>query len=133
MGGDFNAPEAMAVLFELAAGANRSKSATTSGLLKALGGILGLLGQEPTQFLQGRAAHGEVRMEPMEASGTGRTNVGMPSKTLSTEQINRMIDDRAVAKKGKNYAEADRIRKELLEAGIVLEDAPGGKTDWRRA
>jgi len=132
MDDDFNTPEAMAVLFELAADANRCKSAMTSGLLKALGAILGLLGQDPTEFLQGRTAHGAVRMEPMEATGTGRTNVSTPTTAVSREQIEQMIAARAVAKKAKNYAEADRIRKELLAAGIILEDTSQGTT-WRRA
>jgi cysteinyl-tRNA synthetase len=43
-----------------------------------------------------------------------------------------MIDARATAKKAKNFAEADRIRSELLAQGIVLEDKPGGVTVWRR-
>jgi len=128
MDDDFNTPEAVAVLFELAADANRSKSAMTSGLLMALGGILGLLGQDPNAFLQGRV----VRLEPLEAMGTGRTNVSIPSATLSRDEIDQMIAARAVAKKAKNYADADRIRKDLLDAGIVLEDTPQ-RTTWRRA
>ena len=43
-----------------------------------------------------------------------------------------MIAARVAAKQAKNYAEADRIRAELLEAGIALEDKPGGSTEWRR-
>ena len=132
MDDDFNTPEAMAVLFELAAEANRSKSAMSSGLLRALGGILGLLGQDPTEFLQGRAASGAARMEPMEAKGTGQASASTPSTAVSREQIEQMIAARAVAKKAKNYAEADRIRTGLLDAGIVLEDTPQG-TNWRRA
>jgi cysteinyl-tRNA synthetase len=46
--------------------------------------------------------------------------------------IQRLIGERFTAKKSKNFTEADRIRKELLEAGIVLEDTPQGTT-WRRA
>jgi cysteinyl-tRNA synthetase len=48
------------------------------------------------------------------------------------ETINKMIDLRIEAKKSKNFAEADRIRKELADAGIILEDTPQGTT-WRRA
>ena len=66
------------------------------------------------------------------AKVTGRTNVGTPSATVSPDQIEQMIAARTVAKKAKNYAEADRIRKVLLDAGIVLEDTPQG-TSWRRA
>ena len=132
MDDDFNTPEAMAVLFELAADANRSKSAMTSGVLKALGGILGLLGRNPTEFLQGRAASGAVRMEPMEAKGIGHATVSTPLATVSLDQIEQMIAARSVAKRAKNYAEADRIRKDLLAVGIVLEDTPQGTT-WRRA
>ncbi len=124
MDDDFNTPEAMAVLFDLAAEANRSKSAASSGLLKALGGTLGLLGQDAIAFLQGRA--------PRDASEAGQAAVNASSSTESRDQIDQMIAARAAAKKAKNYAEADRIRKELLTAGIVLEDTPQG-TIWRRA
>jgi cysteinyl-tRNA synthetase len=50
-----------------------------------------------------------------------------------TEQwIRERIAEREAARKRRDYAAADRIREELLEKGIVLEDK-GGKTTWRRA
>jgi cysteinyl-tRNA synthetase len=54
-------------------------------------------------------------------------------KIIDTEQIDEMIRARESARKARNFAEADRIRKELADQGIVLEDKPGGKTEWRRA
>jgi len=128
MDDDFNTPEAVAVLFELAAEANRGKSATTSGLLKALGGILGLLGQDATEFLQGRTA----AIAPVPGVAAEQGNAPQIRSGPGEEQIQGLIAARAMAKKAKNYAEADRIRKELLDAGIALEDTPQGTT-WRRA
>jgi len=128
MDDDFNTPEAMAVLFELAADANRSKSAMTSSLLKALGGILGLLGQEPTEFLQGRM----LTIIPAPGAVVLQGNAPHIRVGPGEEEILELIAARAIAKKAKNYAEADRIRKGLLDAGIVLEDNPQGTT-WRRA
>ena len=128
MDDDFNTPEAMAILFELAAEANRSKSAITAGLLRGLGGILGLLCQDPTEFLQGRTVTITARPGAVEWQGTtAQVQVG-PAE----EEIHARIAARALAKKAKNYAEADRIRKDLLEVGIVLEDTRQGTT-WRRA
>ncbi|PIF78479.1 cysteinyl-tRNA synthetase [Variovorax sp. 54] len=104
---DFGTPEAIAVLFELAGEVNRTKSAETAGLLKALAGTLGLLQGDPKAFLQ---------------AGT----------TLDEATIQSKIDARAAAKAAKNFAEADRIRQELLEQGIVLKDSPTGTT-WAAA
>ncbi|MFL9608683.1 cysteine--tRNA ligase [Methylobacillus sp. Pita2] len=105
---DFNTPEAFAVLFELASEANRTGSVVQAGLLKALAGQLGLLQREPDQFLQGDASAG-----------------------LAAEEIERLIEERLLARKGKNFAEADRIRDALSAQGIVLEDTAQG-TSWRR-
>ncbi len=105
---DFGTPEAVAVLFELAAEVNRSKSAETAGLLKALAGCLGLLQGDPQAFLQAGAAD------------------------VDAAAIEAQIAARAAAKAAKDWAEADRIRKALMEQGIVLKDSPAGTT-WEAA
>ncbi|MDB5808383.1 MAG: cysteinyl-tRNA synthetase [Betaproteobacteria bacterium] len=110
MDDDFNTPEAVAILFELAAEVNRTQSSEAAALLKSLGGVLGLLARAPTEFLQSAPGDGEWTPDRIEAE----------------------IVARATAKQAKNYAEADRIRKDLLAAGIVLEDGPKG-TLWRRS
>lgn len=110
MDDDFNTPEAAAVLFDLANEVNRAQSPEAAAQLKALGGVLGLLQRDAQEFLQGSTTAGG----------------------LNDAAINAQIAARIAAKKAKNFAEADRIRKELLEAGIVLEDSAQGTT-WRRA
>jgi len=127
MNDDFNTPEAVAVLFELANEVNRSHRPEDVRLLKSLGGFLGLLQREPTDYLQGRTtlvtpATGQLQVE----GHASAISVG-----YSPEKIERLILERSAARKSKNFAEADRIRKELLDAGIVLEDGPKGTT-WRR-
>jgi cysteinyl-tRNA synthetase len=105
---DFGTPEAVAALFDLAGEVNRARRAEDAGLLKALGGVLGLLQGDPKRFLQA----GSRRLDPI--------------------AIEARIAARAAAKKAKNYAEADRIRAELLAEGIVLKDSSAGTT-WEAA
>ena len=100
---DFGTPEAVAILFDLAGEVNRSQSKEQSGLLKSLGAILGVLQADPTTHLQ---------------AGAG----------LDEAAIQAHIQARADAKATKNFAEADRIRKLLLEQGVVLKDSALGTT-----
>jgi cysteinyl-tRNA synthetase len=104
MDDDFNTPEAVAVLFDLAARVNAGEK-TLAPQLRALGGVLGILQRSAEEFFQGG---------------------------LDAGAIQAMIDAREAARRGRDFAEADRIRKDLLGKGIVLEDGPGGTT-WRRA
>ncbi len=104
---DFNTPEAISVLFDLANEVNKSHSADDAGLLKELGHMLGLLQRAPRTFLQG-------------------------GNDIDSSRIEALIRQRMDARKSRNFAESDRIRDELLQSGIVLEDGPQGTT-WRRA
>jgi len=109
---DFNTPLAMAVLFELANEVHKQKSPALARQLAGLAGIVGLLQRPPQQFLHAMPASGGDSIDAFVAA---------------------RIAARSDAKKARNFVDADRIRAELLEKGIVLEDKPGGVTEWRRA
>jgi cysteinyl-tRNA synthetase len=104
MNDDFDTPVAFAVLHELRGEVNRTRSPELAGLLKALGGTIGFLQREPEEFLKGGI-------------------------TLDVESL---VAQRAAAKKARDFARADAIRAQLEAAGVVLEDRPGGVTEWRK-
>ena len=104
MDDDFATPEAVAVLFDLASEINKTRSPELAGLLKGLGDCLGLLQGDPKGFLKA-------------------------GSVLDEASIQQLIDQRAAAKLAKNFAEADRIRQDLLSQGIELKDSLGG-TVW---
>ncbi len=110
MNDDFNTPEAVAVLFDLANELNKTREVKVAAQLKGLANILGLLNRDPESFFQAGALalDGEL-----------------------TNQIESLITARAEAKKAKNFVEADKIRQDLLAQGVILEDGPQGTT-WRR-
>ena len=107
MNDDFNTPVAVAVLFELAAELNRTRSVETGALLKGLGATLGLLQQSPRAYLQQGSA-------------------------VAEDHILERIAARAEAKKNRDFALADKIRHDLLAEGIELQDSAGGTT-WSRS
>jgi cysteinyl-tRNA synthetase len=118
MDDDFNTPEALAVMQGVARNLNLAKasgiaSSASNGAatLRALGAILGVLQQDPDTYLKRSAGN----------------------KGLSDSEIEALLASRREARAARDFAESDRIRDALSAAGILLEDKPGGRTEWRRA
>jgi cysteinyl-tRNA synthetase len=115
---DFNTPDAFAVMQGVARDLNTAKAAGNTALVAAtaqallgMGKVLGLLQQPPDVYLKR----------------------GGPSGSLTDGEIEDLILARRAARAAKDFAESDRIRERLNLAGVVLEDKPGGITEWRRA
>ena len=104
---DFDTPAAFAVLHELRREVNRTRSGETAGLLRALGATLGFFQDSPAAFVQGAANTAQL-------------------------DVDALVSERNAAKQRRDFTRADAIRKQLDAAGIVLEDKPGGLTEWRR-
>jgi cysteinyl-tRNA synthetase len=129
MDDDFNTPEALAVMQGVARELNQAKAAASAAkrpdeaatlaaetagsaaTLRAMGAVLGVLQQDPDTYL--------------------KRSVG--DKLMSDADIEALLAARRAARAAKNFPESDRIRDQLTAAGILLEDKPGGATQWRRA
>jgi cysteinyl-tRNA synthetase len=118
MDDDFNTPEALAAMQGVARELNQAKAAgdaakraAAAGTLRAMGAALGVLQQDPDAYL--------------------KRSVG--AKAMSDEDVENLLAARRAARAAKNFAESDRLREQLTAAGILLEDKPGGLTQWRRA
>ena len=112
MDDDFNTAVAVSVLFDLASEINKSADVALARELKTLAGVLGLLQRDSNEFLRATVGEGEV---------------------VNVAEIEVLIEQRKVAKANKDFAQADAIRAQLLEMGIVIEDKAGGVVDWRKA
>ncbi len=120
MDDDFNTPDALAVMQGVARDLNQAKAAGARGAaaaadaaatLRGMGGTLGLLLQDPDAYLKR----------------------GVSATGFADDEIEALLAARHTARAAKDFAESDRIRDRLTAAGIVLEDKPGGRTQWRRA
>jgi cysteinyl-tRNA synthetase len=118
MDDDFNTPDALAVAQRVArnlnlakAAGDASKAGIAAATLRAMGATLGILQQDPDTYL--------------------KRSAGISS--LSDAQVEALLASRQAARAAKNYSESDRIRAQLTAAGILLDDKPGGRTEWRRA
>jgi cysteinyl-tRNA synthetase len=118
MDDDFNTPEALAVAQRAASDLNVAKdrgdldaARKAAAGLRAIGAVLGLFEQDPDTYLKR----------------------GMTAGALTDADIEALLEQRRQARKSKDFALSDKIRDQLVAAGVLLEDKPGGATQWRRA
>jgi len=156
MDDDFNTPEAIAVLQRLTREINLAKdtgkdrkAATLSAELRALAEVLGILALEPEQWFRlakpamvgmrsstAAVEQGEVGMTGGGVGSQGAAGAvggGVGPAVMDDAEVQRLVDARIGARKGKDFAESDRIRDLLAAAGVIVEDKPGGRSTWRRA
>jgi cysteinyl-tRNA synthetase len=126
---DLNTPLAIAYLHEMARDLNTETDPTRRAQFKANllhgGQLLGLLRHDPNEWFQGVTGSGVLQAGAATMTGQGFV--------ISKEEIDRLIEARLAARKAKNFKEADRIRDDLKAKGVILEDRPAGKTDWKWA
>ncbi len=127
---DLNTPMAMAALSTLATDANKAKSesekATAKARLLKAGEMLGLLQRDP-DIVFGRKVNASLNATLGNLQLHATATVDWPA-----EKIDALVSARFAARRAKNFAEADRIREELTEMGVIVMDGPEGST-WRRA
>ena len=118
MDDDFNTPKAISLLHEIARKINRNEDKTheeskrLASTLKKLGAVLGLLESEPQDFLKGKSNENK--------------------ENADTDYINELIRQRNIARDKKDFEKADKIREQLAELDVTLEDTEDS-TDWRRS
>jgi cysteinyl-tRNA synthetase len=132
MDDDFNTPVALSVLFDLARELNKTKetypkkAGALAANLKYLGGLLGILQDDPDVFLKHEVS------PALFVNNNSIYGATVTVESISAQIIEQQIQARLDAKKAKNWALADQIRDELKQQGVILEDAPTGSTSWRR-
>ena len=117
MNDDFNTPVALSVLFDLVRELNTAKEVKSAKVqdlvatLRFLGGLLGIVQGDADDFLKSGVVNGEA---------------------INVELIEQQIQARLEAKKAKDWGLADKIRNDLKEQGVIIEDVPNGLSIWRR-